>query len=150
MAAAKSSASSEREARRHIIEASIPRLSFIFRWLTSLRSLPKLQSASKYSARSAFSRVVACCNRARPRFQTFFRGENEGRNLTHAAVLRSLTHVRAQHVTQVRQSTNNVILDPSWKHENLRFVVFLQEPKTLHIFGAAASSISINERGCRA
>ena len=71
------------------------------------------------------------------------RGENEGRNLAHAAVLRSLTHVRAQHADAGSgKATNHVALDPSWKRENLRFVVFLQEPKTLHIFGAAAGSIS--------
>jgi hypothetical protein len=35
-----------------------------------------------------------------------------------------------------------VALDPSWKRENLRFVIFLQEPKSLHILGAAASSVS--------
>jgi hypothetical protein len=71
------------------------------------------------------------------------RGENEGRNLSHAAVLRSLAHVRAQHVDAgSAKATNHVALDRSWKRENLRFVVFLQEPKTLHIFGAAADSIS--------
>ena len=71
------------------------------------------------------------------------RGENEGRNLRHAAVLRSLTHVRAQHAgAGSAKATNQVALDSSWKRENLRFVVFLQEPKTLHIFGAAAGSIS--------
>src|SRR6266403_1897087 len=62
-----------------------------------------------------------------------------GKSLTRAAVLRSLTHVRAQHADAgSAKATNHVALDPSWKRENLRFVVFLQEPKTLHIFGAAA------------
>jgi hypothetical protein len=71
------------------------------------------------------------------------RGENGGRNLSHAPVLRSLTRVRAQRAgsSAGTQANAKIGLDRSWKRENLRFVVFLQEPKTLHIFGAAASSI---------
>jgi len=34
-----------------------------------------------------------------------------------------------------------IALDPSWKRENLRFVVFLQGPKTIGIFGATPSSL---------
>jgi hypothetical protein len=70
------------------------------------------------------------------------RGENEGRNLSHAAVLRSLTRVRIKRTGSSADTEANakIALDRSWKRENLRFVVFLQEPKTLHIFGAAASS----------
>ena len=77
------------------------------------------------------------------------RGENQGRNLAHAAVLRKLTRVKFKpsdpaNSGEVKTSEvkTSVALDPSWKRENLRFVVFLQEPKTLHIFGAAASSLS--------
>jgi hypothetical protein len=72
------------------------------------------------------------------------RGENEGRKLSHAAVLRSLTRVPAQHASssEFLDTKAAVHLDPSWKRENLHFVVFLQEPKTLHIFGAAASTAS--------
>ena len=71
------------------------------------------------------------------------RGENGGRNLSHAPVLRSLTRVRAQRPgsSAGTQANAKISLDRSWKRENLRFVVFLQEPKTLHIFGAGASSL---------
>ncbi len=71
------------------------------------------------------------------------RGENEGRNLTHAAVLRSLTRIRTDHggASGSAEATASIPLDRIWKRENLRFVVFLQEPKTLHIFGAAASQL---------
>jgi hypothetical protein len=71
-------------------------------------------------------------------------GENQGRNLSHAAVLRSLTRLGAQSTGSSLQAETKVTvrLDPAWKRENLRFVVFLQEAKTLHIFGAAASSTS--------
>jgi hypothetical protein len=67
-------------------------------------------------------------------------GENEGRMLSHAAILRSLSPVKVPKLgsSASTHTTAAVRLDPSWKRENLRFVVFLQEPKTLHIFGAAA------------
>lgn len=70
------------------------------------------------------------------------RGENEGRNLSHAPVLRSLTnvHLPKANPSGVSEINAKVTLDPSWKRENLRFVIFLQEPKTLHILGAAAST----------
>jgi hypothetical protein len=70
------------------------------------------------------------------------RGENEGRNLSHAAVLRSLTRLGGPQTGSFAGAETTVLipLDPAWKRENLRFVVFLQEPKTLHILGAAASS----------
>jgi len=71
-------------------------------------------------------------------------GENEGRHLVHAAVLRKLTRVKSKQSNVSNSAALNatVSLDPTWKRENLRFVVFLQEPKTLHIFGVAASSLS--------
>src|SRR6266436_6980292 len=72
------------------------------------------------------------------------RGENQGRNLTHAPVLRSLTTVRipTTNPSAVTEVKAKVALDPSWKRENLRFVILLQEQKSLHIVGAAASTIS--------
>jgi hypothetical protein len=75
------------------------------------------------------------------------RGENEGRNLTHAAVLRSLTRVRIQDTgpSRTAEAKTSVPLERIWKRENLRIVVFLQEPKTLHISGAAASQLPASE-----
>jgi hypothetical protein len=71
------------------------------------------------------------------------RGENQGRNLVHAPVLRSLTrlHVPKAKPSGVTELTAKIALDPSWKRENLRFVLFLQEQKSLHIVAAAASTI---------
>lgn len=72
------------------------------------------------------------------------RGENQGRNLTHAAILRSLTQIRngaAANSSGSVETKATVPLDPSWKRGNLRLVVFLQDRKTLHIIGAAASSL---------
>jgi len=136
--------SSAREARPQIIEASKSPAAELHLSLASLSSHsaevrisvenipPEAQAAELWLAvteRGLASNVL--------------RGENEGRNLAHAAVLRSLTHVRAQRADAgSAKATDQVALDSSWKRENLRFVVFLQEPKTLHIFGAAAGSIS--------
>jgi hypothetical protein len=71
------------------------------------------------------------------------RGENQGRNLAHAPVLRSLTrlHVPKLKPSGVTELKAKIALDPSWKRENLRFVIFLQEQKSLHIVAAAASTI---------
>lgn len=74
------------------------------------------------------------------------RGENGGHRLIHAAVLRSLTRVKLPHgdhqtLTEVPVS---VILDPMWRLENLRFVAFVQDAKTLRILGAAASGAPKN------
>jgi hypothetical protein len=71
------------------------------------------------------------------------RGENQGRNLVHAPVLRALTRVRMPKATQsaVMETKAKIALDPSWKRENLRFVIFLQEQKSLHIVAAAASPL---------
>ena len=70
-------------------------------------------------------------------------GENQGRNLVHAPVLRALTRVRIPKATQsaVMETKAKIALNPSWKRENLRFVIFLQEQKSLHIVGAAASTL---------
>jgi len=71
------------------------------------------------------------------------RGENEGRNLSHAPVLRLLTnvHLPKANPSGISEMKAKVALDPSWKRENLRFVIFLQEQKSLHIVGAAMSTI---------
>ncbi len=71
------------------------------------------------------------------------RGENQGRNLVHAPVLRALTRVRIPKATQsaVMETKAKIALNPSWKRENLRFVIFLQDQKSLHIVGAAASTL---------
>ena len=71
-------------------------------------------------------------------------GENEGRTLVHAAVLRSLSRVRSTTLdpSGSAELKTTVAISQTWKRENLRFVAFLQEPKSLHILGAAASSAS--------
>jgi hypothetical protein len=135
--------SSAREARQNILEASkIPgadlKLSILATssktvdfWINISNAPPEARSAEVWLAvveRNLSSHVLG--------------GENEGRNLAHAAILRKLTRVKLKQpsVSDRGELKATVSLDATWKRENLRFVVFLQEPKTLRIFGAAASS----------
>jgi hypothetical protein len=71
-------------------------------------------------------------------------GENAGRNLRHAAILRSLHKIGA---VPARDSSAFVVnqqvkFKSNWKRENLRIVVFVQERKSLHIFGAASARVA--------
>ena len=67
-------------------------------------------------------------------------GENAGEDLHHAAVVRSLRKVGA--AMPNRESAfageQELRLDSGWKKENLRVVVFVQDPKSKHILGAAS------------
>lgn len=67
-------------------------------------------------------------------------GENAGKNVQHAAILRSLHKIGA---TPAKGSSPLVLnpqvkLKSNWKRENLRIVVFVQERKSMRILGAAA------------
>jgi hypothetical protein len=71
------------------------------------------------------------------------RGENAGRRLRHAPVVRSFGIIgridpRGSNIGQI---TNTLRLPREWKRENLRAVVFVQEHDTLHITGAAVSDL---------
>jgi hypothetical protein len=72
------------------------------------------------------------------------RGENAGRNLTHASVLRSLRRIGSADGRSDAASFAGEVLvkiKPGWKRENLTAVVLVQEKKSRHILGAAASKI---------
>jgi hypothetical protein len=67
-------------------------------------------------------------------------GENSGRKLRHTGVVRSLTNVGridnpkdGNYAAQTRYR-----VDPAWKLQNLKLVVFLQSRKTKEIWGAGA------------
>lgn len=68
------------------------------------------------------------------------RGENAGEDLHHAAVVRSLRKVGE--AVANRESAfageQDVPIDSGWKKENLRVVVFVEDPKSRHILGAAS------------
>lgn len=68
------------------------------------------------------------------------RGENAGEDLHHAAVVRSLRKVGDAKTNQESSFSGEqeVLLDAAWKTENLRLVVFVQDPKSRHILGAAS------------
>jgi hypothetical protein len=67
-------------------------------------------------------------------------GENAGEDLHHAAVVRSLRKVGNVKVSAeaAYSGEQDVLLESAWKLENLRFVVFVQDPKSRHILGAAS------------
>src|SRR5579885_2467469 len=67
-------------------------------------------------------------------------GENAGRDLHHAAVVRSLQNVGAldPRATPAFRGEPEVKLDESWKRENIRFVVFVQDKNSLRVLGAAS------------
>ena len=70
------------------------------------------------------------------------RGENAGRELSHAAVTRKLTRLASVN-GQTFRSEQIVRLDPAWKPENTKIVIFVQERTTYRVLGAAV----INLRG---
>ncbi|MEO8049623.1 MAG: DUF1223 domain-containing protein [Acidobacteriota bacterium] len=70
-------------------------------------------------------------------------GENGGRKLRHTGVVRTVANVGridnpkdGNYAAQARYH-----LDPSWKRENLKLVVFLQNRKTKRIWGAGAIAL---------
>jgi hypothetical protein len=73
-------------------------------------------------------------------------GENAGKALQHAAVLRRMDKIGA-----IRAKGNTfsgeakVKFESSWKRENLRIVAFVQERKSRHVLGAA--EIRVGEAG---
>jgi hypothetical protein len=71
------------------------------------------------------------------------RGENAGRTLTHAATLRSLRKIGVAEASAPLSFSGifPVTLDPHWKAENLRVVVFVQENRSRQILGVAAIPI---------
>ncbi len=135
--------SSEREVLRHISEAA--KTSDIAVRISSINLLPKSAELTIHvetTSTDARSADLWLAVTERGLSSNVLRGENEGRNLPHAPVLRSLTRVRTQHgdssVTTEYKAT--IGLDKSWKRENLRFVAFLQDRKSLRILGAIATT----------
>lgn len=71
-------------------------------------------------------------------------GENNGKELQHSPVLRELKVLGAagKNGQEGFSGQPSVKLDSSWKLENLRAIVFVQERKSRRILGAAAVSLS--------
>jgi len=70
------------------------------------------------------------------------RGENAGRKLTHAAVVRRLEFfgrlAKGEREISARRKER---LDPSWKRDQLMAVAFVQEKKSRRVLGSAAVSL---------
>lgn len=70
------------------------------------------------------------------------RGENAGRKLTHAAVVRRLELFgRLANGEREISSRRKARLDPSWKRDQLTAVAFVQEKKRRRVPGSAAVSL---------
>jgi hypothetical protein len=70
-------------------------------------------------------------------------GENAGSDLHHASVVRALRKITTIDGNRAASYSGNtpVHLDSSWKPQNVRVVVFVQEKKSRQIVGAAAAAI---------
>jgi hypothetical protein len=135
---------SSREALQSIVEASTASAAELH--LSPTNDSPRSAEFSitmENAPPEAHSAVLLLAVTERGLSSNVLRGENQGRNLAHAPVLRSLTrlHVPKANPSGVTELKAKIALSPSWKRENLRFVIFLQEQKSLHIVGAAASTI---------
>ena len=64
------------------------------------------------------------------------RGENHGRLLRHTAVVRDLRKIGKTTAGQFA-ARPQLSLKPDWRHDKLRAVIFLQDPSTLEVTGAA-------------
>jgi hypothetical protein len=71
-------------------------------------------------------------------------GENAGKNLHHASVLRSLHKIGVANPKNdsAYESSQKVKFKSSWNRQNLLVAVFIQEKKSMHILGAAALPVS--------
>jgi len=72
------------------------------------------------------------------------RGENAGEDLHHAAVVRALRRLGSAALNKDVSfaEETNVSVNPSWKRENLRVVIFVQEKNSRRILGAGAAQFS--------
>jgi hypothetical protein len=65
-------------------------------------------------------------------------GENAGKALQHAAILRRMDKLGTIHAKNSAFSASPTVkFESSWKRDNLRIVVFVQDKKSQHIIGAA-------------
>ena len=71
------------------------------------------------------------------------RGENAGEDLHHASVVRVLRKIGVADQNKESSFSGDlaVNMEPTWKRESLRVVVFVQEKKSHQILGAAAARL---------
>ena len=71
------------------------------------------------------------------------RGENSGRLLSHAAVVRALRPLGSVGPNGIFATTAPLTLSAGWKTQNLQAVVLVQERASRHIMGVA--SLTFND-----
>jgi hypothetical protein len=74
------------------------------------------------------------------------RGENSGRRLSHAAVVRRLSVIGSVD-SQKREfsAETNARVESGWKRENLKAVVFVQERESRRVLGAASIQVAAKQ-----
>jgi hypothetical protein len=71
------------------------------------------------------------------------RGENSGRKLAHAAVVREMRALgRVDPATKTFDSEKTIAIADSWKRDDLRVVVFVQERAHRRVLGAAVLNLA--------
>ena len=73
------------------------------------------------------------------------RGENAGRLLHHAAVVRALRPLGTVGAGGTFSTTVPLALDPSWQTANLRAVVLVQEPGSRRLVGVGSLPLAANQ-----
>jgi len=67
-------------------------------------------------------------------------GENSGRTLTHAAVVRTLAAI-GEATSAHAGARTDLTLSPSWQRDQVRIVAFVQERASRHVLGAATMAL---------
>ena len=75
------------------------------------------------------------------------RGENAGRKLHHAGVVRSLERAGDMDPAHAPAPIEHQVkLDPSWKREHLHLIAFVQSASSLRIYGAATAPLPASDK----
>jgi hypothetical protein len=74
------------------------------------------------------------------------RGENHGRTLTHAAVVRSMTTIGQVAADGGATARAEIPLGADWRRDRLKTVAFVQEQRGRAILGSAVASVQAAPR----
>ena len=73
-------------------------------------------------------------------------GENRGRQLTHAALVRELRVIRGAAMPPEPSARAEVTIAPDWQREHVKVVAFIQERVSRRVLGAAVVTLSSARR----
>jgi len=74
------------------------------------------------------------------------RGENQGRTLTHAAVVRSMTTIGRAAADGPTSASADVALGDDWQRDRLTIVAFVQEQRGRTILASASRPLQTGRR----